>query len=76
MWKNGVVLLEQFFFSPFPLTHTSFLANQLLWKRKEIKSGISRLSSAIPISWQRSFSDVHHFEEIGTIETRKGTKLV
>lgn len=38
------------FFSPFPLTRTTFLANQLLWKRKEITSGISRLSSAIRIS--------------------------
>lgn len=64
------------FFPPFPLTRTTFLANQFLWKREEIKSGISRLSSAIHISWQTTFSNTHHSEEIGTLETRNGAKLV
>lgn len=47
------------------------LANQLLGRRKEIESGISRLCSAIRTSGQTSCPDMHHFKEIGVLETKK-----
>lgn len=47
------------------------LANQLLGRRKEIESGISRLSSAIRTSGQTSCPGIRHFKGMGVLETKK-----